>query len=121
MPKARSKLDSQLPAPSSQLDREIADVIGRRIDRKKLGKLMSPWGANFTYGEGAGSIGAVSSYYISGEKYPNRSIVVRALKAIEADILSAEHGAYGWTKAYVKDLQTIAQGLRYYLHLDYKE
>ena len=45
----------------TQLDREIAARVGRRIDRKKLGELMSPWGGDFAYGEGTGSIGAVAS------------------------------------------------------------
>jgi hypothetical protein len=105
---------------SAQLDREIAQRVGRRIDRKKLGELMSSWGGDFAYGEGTGSIGAVSSYYNSGKKYPERSYVERAIKAIEADIPKAEHGAHGWTKSDAKDLRTIAAGLRHYLNLDYK-
>jgi len=102
-----------------QLDREIAQSVGKRIDRKKLGEMMSSWGGDFAYGEGTGSVGAVSSYYYSGKKYPDRTIVARALKAIEADVPKAEHGAHGWTKSDAKDLRTIAQGLRYYLHHDY--
>jgi hypothetical protein len=105
---------------SAQLDREIAQRVGKRIDRKKLGEMMSPWGGDFAYGEGTGAIGAVSSYYYSDKKYPERTYVERALKAIEADIPKAEHGAHGWTKADAKTLRTIAQGLRYYLNLDYK-
>jgi hypothetical protein len=104
----------------TQLDREIAQRVGRRIDRKKLGEMMSPWGGDFAYGEGTGAVGAVSSYYYSGKKYPDRTLVERALKAVEADAPKAEHGAHGWTKSDAKDLRTIASGLRYYLNLDYK-
>ena len=106
---------------SGQLDREITQTVGKRIDRKKLGEMMSPWGSDFSYGEGSGAVGAVSSYYYSGKKYPDRAYVARSLKAIEADIPRAEHGAHGWTKSDAKDLRTIAQGLRYYLLHDYKE
>lgn len=105
---------------STQLDREIAGRLGKRIDRKKLGELMSPWGSDSSYGQGSGAIGAVSSYYYDDKKYPDRVWVERALKAIEADIPKAEHGAHGWTKSDAKDLRKIAQGLRYYLHLAYK-
>lgn len=104
----------------TQLDREIAQSVGKRIDRKKLGELMSPWGSDFSYGEGSGAVGAVSSYYYSNKKYPDRLWVERAIKAIETDIPKAEHGAHGWTKADAKDLRRIAQGLRYYLIHDYK-
>jgi hypothetical protein len=105
---------------STQLDREIAERLGKRIDRKKLGEMMSPWGGDFAYGQGIGAIGAVSSYYYSGKVYPDRVWVERAIAAIEADVPKAEHGAHGWTKADAKNLRRILQGLRYYLHLDYK-
>lgn len=104
----------------AQLEREIDQAVGKRIDRKKLGEMMSPWGSDFSYGEGSGSVGAVSSYYYSGKKYPDRKWVERAIQAIEADIPRAEHGAHGWTKADAKTLRRIAQGLRYYLIHDYK-
>lgn len=103
----------------SQLDREIAQAVGKKIDRKKLGEMMGPWGGDFAYGEGTGAIGAVSSYYYSGMKYPERRWVERALSAIEADIPKAEHGAHGWTKSDANDLRKIAAGLRYYLQHDY--
>jgi hypothetical protein len=102
---------------SVQLDREIAQSVGKRIDRKKLGELMGPWGA--TGDAAASAVYAVSSYYYSGKKYPDRAIVTRAIAAIEADIPRADRGEAGWTKADAKDLQTIAQGLRYYLLHDY--
>jgi hypothetical protein len=123
----------------AQLDREIAEALaGRRgsspatrvhhatklsskhIDRKKLASMMFPWGSDFSYGEGSGAVGAVASYYVDGNKYPDRKWVERALSAIEADIPRAEHGAHGWTPSDVKDLRKIAQGLRYYLIHDYK-
>ena len=94
---------------------------GTRIARKKLGEMMSPWGGDFAYGQGTGAIGAVSSYYYSDKKYPDRKWVERALQAIEEDIPKAEHGAHGWTKSDAKDLRKIAAGLRYYLLHDYKE
>lgn len=105
--------------PTAQLDREIAQSVGKRIARKKLAEMMAPWGGDFAYGEGTGSVGAVSSYYYDDKKYPDRAYVEKALKAIEADIPKAEHGAHGWTKADAKSLRTIAQGLRYYLLHDY--
>ena len=103
----------------TQLDREIAARVGKRIDRKKLGEMMGPWGSDFSYGEGSGAVGAVSSYYYSDKKYPERKWVERALAAIEGDIPRAEHGAHGWTKADAKTLRRIAEGLRYYLVQDY--
>lgn len=106
---------------SAQLDREIADSVGQRIDRRKLGVLMGPWGGDFAYGEGPGSVQAVSSYYYVGKKYPDRSRVARAIKEIEADVPKAERGLHGWTKSDAKDLRTIARGLRYYLRQDYAE
>ncbi len=103
----------------SQLAREIDQHIGKRIDRVKLGQMMSPWGGDFAYGAGTGATGAVSSYYLSGKKYPDRLWVERALRAIEEDIPKAERGVHGWSKFDVKDLRIIAQGLRYYLLHDY--
>jgi hypothetical protein len=105
---------------SAQLDREIDQTVGKRIDRKKLAGLMFPWGSDFSYGQGSGAVGAVASYYVDDKKYPDRIWVERALKAIEADIPKAEHGAHGWTKSDAKDLRKIAAGLRYYLSIDYK-
>jgi hypothetical protein len=81
--------------------------------------MMGPWGSDFSYGEGSGAVGAVSSYYYSDKKYPDRKWVSRALKAIEDDIPKAEHGAHGWTKTDARDLRKIADGLRYYLLHDY--
>ena len=104
----------------AQLDREIIQSVGKRIDRKKLASMMFPWGSDFSYGQGSGAVGAVASYYVDGKKYPDRVWVERAIKAIETDIPRAEHGAHGWTKADAKDLRTIAAGLRYYLIHDYK-
>ena len=105
---------------AARLDHEIAQSVGKRIDRKKLGELMGPWGSDFSYGEGSGAVGAVSSYYYSDKKYPDRKWVERALQAIEADVPRAERSEAGWTKSDAKDLRRIASGLRYYLNLDYK-
>ena len=105
---------------SAQLGREVDAAVGKRIDRRKLGELMSPWGGDFSYGEGLGSIYAVSSFYHSGKKYPDKRYVERALKEIEKDIPRAERGESGWTTSDAKDLRRIAQGLRYYLIHDYK-
>jgi hypothetical protein len=116
----RSRPSHATKKSKAQLDREIAQTVGKRIARKKLGEMMSPWGSDFSYGEGSGAVGAVSSYYYSDKKYPDRTYVEKAIKAIEADIPKAEHGAHGWTKADAKTLRTIAAGLRYYLNLDYK-
>ena len=102
----------------AQLDHDIAQSVGKRIDRKKLGEMMHPW-SGVGYGPDLTAIYGVASYYDSGKKYPDRAIVERAIKAIEADIPKAEHGAHGWTKADAKDLRTIAAGLRYYLLHDY--
>ena len=104
----------------TQIEREIDQTIGKRIDRKKLASMMFPWGSDFSYGQGSGAIGAVASYYSGGKKYPQREWVDRALKAVETDIPRAERGEAGWTKADAKDLRTIAAGLRYYLNYDYK-
>lgn len=103
----------------ARLDRELSQVVGKRIDRKKLGELMAAWGGDFAYGTGTGAIGAVSSYYYGGKKYPDRRWVEQALSAIEADVPRAERGEHGWTKADARDLRTIASGLRYYLVQDY--
>lgn len=103
----------------ARLDRELSQVVGKRIDRKKLGEMMSAWGGDFAYGTDTGAIGAVSSYYYSGKKYPERRWVEQALSAIEADVPKAERGAHGWTTADARDLRTIAAGLRYYLLHDY--
>lgn len=105
---------------AAQIGREIDKAIGKRIDRKKLGSMMFPWGSDASYGQGSGAVGAVASYYVDGMKYPKREWVERAAKQVESDIPKAEHGAHGWTKADAKDLRTIAAGLRYYLHNDYK-
>lgn len=91
----------------------------KRVDRRKLGEMMAPWGGDFSYGEGTGAIGAVSSFYSSGTKYPERRWVERALSAIEADVPRAERGEHGWTRADARSLRSIAAGLRYYLRHDY--
>lgn len=113
----RHSTRKKLPA---QLDREIAQSVGKRIDRIKLGEMMHPW-SSVGYGPEGTAVYAVASYFDSGRKYPDRTVVERALRAIEADVTRAEHGAHGWTKSDAKDLRTIAQGLRYYLVHDYKE
>jgi hypothetical protein len=105
----------------AQLDREVDQVVGKRIDRKKLAELMFPWGGDFAYGQGTGAIGAVASYYADNKKYPDRVWVDRALKAVEADVPKAEAGAHGWTKSDANSLRRIAQGLRYYIVHDYKD
>lgn len=103
----------------TRLDREIVQSVGKRMDRKKLGGMMFPWGSDFSYGQGSGAIGAVASYYYDGKKYPDRVWVERALKEAETTIPRAERGEAGWTKSDVKELRRIAQGLRYYLIHDY--
>lgn len=95
----------------AQLDRDIASIFGKHIDRRKLAEMMSPWDQ--------GSVYAVSSYYYGGKKYPDRNVVEKAIAQIEADVPRAERGEYGWTKSDAKDLRTIAAGLRYYLRNDY--
>ena len=103
---------------AAQLDREIAQAVGKRIDRKKLGEMMHPW-SSMGYGPAGTAIYAVASHYDSGMKYPDRAVVERAIAAIDVDIPKAEHGAHGWTKADATQLRTIAAGLRYYLRQDY--
>ena len=103
----------------TQLDREIAQTVGKRIDRKKLGEMMHPW-SSLGYGPAGTAIYAVASHYDGGTKYPDRTVVERAIKAIEADIPKAEHGAHGWTKSDANDLRKIAGGLRYFVVNDYK-
>lgn len=103
----------------TQLDREIAQTVGKRIDRKKLGEMMHPW-SSLGYGPAGTAIYAVASHYDNGTKYPDRTIVERAIKAIEADIPKAEQGAHGWTKSDANDLRKIAAGLRYFSVHDYK-
>ena len=103
----------------TQLDREIAQSVGKRIDRKKLGEMMHPW-SSLGYGPAGTAIYAVASHYDNGTKYPDRTIVERAIEAIEADIPKAEHGAHGWTKSDANDLRKIAAGLRYFFVNDYK-
>ena len=103
----------------TQLDREIAQTVGKRIDRKKLGEMMHPW-SSLGYGPAGTAIYAVASHYDGGTKYPDRTVVERAIKAIEADIPKAEHGTHGWTKSDANDLRKIAAGLRYFIVHDYK-
>lgn len=91
----------------------------QKMSRRYLAEKMSKWGSDFSYGKGPGSIGAVSSYYVSDMVYPNRTIVERALAEVEKDIPLAEHGAHGWTRRDAGELRTIAKGLRYFLHHDY--
>ena len=114
----KSKAYHSTKKTASQLDREIAQAVGKRIDRKKLGEMMHPW-SSMGYGSAGTAIYAVASHYDSGMKYPDRTVVERAIAAIDADIPKAEHGAHGWTKSDAKDLRTIAAGLRYYLRQDY--
>lgn len=92
----------------------------QRVSRTWLGEKMAPWGSDFSYGEGSGSVGAVSSFYISDEVYPDRTVVERAVRAIEEDIPKAERGEHGWTKRDAGQLRSIASGLRYFLRTDYK-
>ena len=92
----------------------------QRVSRTWLGEKMAPWGSDFSYGEGSGSVGAVSSFYISDEVYPDRTVVERAVRAIEEDIPMAERGEHGWTKRDAGQLRSIASGLRYFLRTDYK-
>lgn len=72
----------------------------------------------------------MSSYYYSGKAYPQRVFVERAIAAIEKELKNAKHtgsseGKNGGRRSArpptdAKDLRKILQGLRYYLHLDYK-
>jgi hypothetical protein len=89
------------------------------ISRTKLGEMMSPWGSDFSYGQGSGSIGAVGSYYSVGRVYPDRKFVERAIAEAEANIPKAMRGEHGWTKKDAADLGKIARGLRHYLKTDY--
>jgi len=92
----------------------------RRIDRRKLGELMSPWGSDFSYGKGSGAVGAVSSFYYSDHVYPHAEIVDDALQEILRLIPMAEGEMHGWTLKDARQLRSIASGLRYYLHRDYQ-
>lgn len=86
----------------------------KRIDRKRLGEMMSPWGA-----DGDGGIAAVGSFYYGGHVYPDPKLVEGAIQQAERNIPKAERGEHGWTKKDAKELRTIAAGLRYYLEHDY--
>jgi hypothetical protein len=90
------------------------------VPRKKLGVMMSPWGSDFSYGVGSGSVGAVASYYYEDHVYPDRKVVEHALAEVEKDEPLAMAGAHGWTKKDAADLRKIAGGLRHYLRTDYK-
>jgi len=103
----------------TQLDREIAQRIGKRIDRKKLGEMMHPW-SSLGYGPAGTAVYAVASHYDNGTKYPDQTVVARAIKAIETDIPKADRGEHGWTKSDANDLRKIAAGLRYFVLNDYK-
>ena len=90
------------------------------IPRKKLGEMMGPWGSDFSYGVGSGSISAVGSYYSVDKVYPDRKYVEQALAEVEKDEPLAKAGAHGWTKKDAAELRKIAGGLRHYLRTDYK-
>jgi len=88
----------------------------RRIDRRRLGELMSSWGSD----SGSGlPVYAVGSYYYGGHVYPDPKLVERAIAEVESYIPKAEHGVHGWTKKDAADLRRMASGLRYYLEHDY--
>jgi hypothetical protein len=87
------------------------------FDRRALGALMSPWGADT--GSGV-PVYAVGSYYYGGHVYPDRAMVERAIATVEADVPRAEAGAHGWTKDDAAELRAIARGLRHFLALDYR-
>jgi hypothetical protein len=78
--------------------------------------MMSPWG-----GGGDQGVGPVGSYYYGGHVYPDRKWVEGAIAQIDGYIPKAEAGVHGWTKKDVRDLRTIASGLRYYLAHDYPD
>lgn len=85
-----------------------------RVPRKSLGEKLQHW-----HSSGSDPIYAVGSFYFSGQVYPKREIVERALSSIESIIPKAEAGAHGWTRRDAAELKTIARGLRYYLRHDY--
>jgi hypothetical protein len=90
-----------------------------QFQRRKLGERMAPWGSDFGYG--AGPVGAVGSYYISGKAYPDRDMVLRALSIIVDDAHEADAGKHGWTKKDAAELRSIAGKLRHYLQHDYAQ
>jgi len=100
--------------PGTTSDASIS-VKPMRIDRKRLGEMMSPWG-----GDGDRGIGPVGSYYYGGHVYPDKSLVENAMRDALRFIPMANEGVYGWTKKDAKDLKKMAAGLRYYLERDYK-
>lgn len=91
----------------------------REMKRKRLAALMYPWGSDFSYGHGSGSLGAVASYYDSGKVYPDEAIVESALRQVEKDLPLAEHGLHGWGPKEVKELHRISRSLKYFLKTDY--
>ena len=80
---------------------------------------MSPWGGDFAYGKGTGSVGAVSSYYYSDKAYPDPDVVETAIYALEKDEALAKAGENGWTKKDAAQLRKIAANLRLYYYRDY--
>ncbi|HYX21865.1 MAG TPA: hypothetical protein VFA98_13545 [Thermoanaerobaculia bacterium] len=89
------------------------------MDRKKLGEMMSLWGSDFSYGKGSGSVGAVASYYSSGNVYPEREYVEYAIDEVKKNIPLAEQGKHGWTKKDAGELRVILRGLERFLETDY--
>jgi len=80
---------------------------------------MYPWGTDFSYGKGSGSVYAVASFYDSGAVYPDAAVVRCALGQVESDAKLADFGAHGWTAKDARELRRIASGLRYWLARDY--
>lgn len=89
------------------------------MDRRKLGEMMGPWGSDFSYGKGSGSVGAVASYYSSGKAYPEREYVEHAIDEVKKNIPLAEQNKHGWTKKDAGELRTILRGLEHFLDADY--
>jgi hypothetical protein len=110
-----------LPPGSSSARAPATSSPYKKVDRRKLGELMSPWGGDFSYGRGAGTVGAVSSFYSSGKTYPDKKIVDEAFSETERLRSLARHGAHGWGPKDVKTLDRISKGLLYYLNHDYED
>lgn len=95
----------------------------RAIGKRRLSELMSPFGSDFSYGQGSGSIGAVASYYVNGKTYPDKTVVRRALAQVEDDLSKMDSAAFrevtGWGPREARELRNIAGGLKYALKHDY--